>query len=510
MDVKPASIVILVVGLALAAAIGLMLGPGASWWLEHVDGVTGLQGEKLAAAVDAVRGRALAVATGLAALLAVYYTARNADTARRTFQLGERGHDTDRYGKAAEQLGHDKAPVRLAGLYALEELAQNNPALRQRIVDVICAYLRMPFSPPQDDDQENAHPAVPRAAIGGRSDNTDKLEERDRREERQVRLAAQRVLAAHLRYELAHKHWHLLGRRWSRRAKRPSGSFWPSIRIDLTEATLFDFDFDESRMRSADFAGATFTGKAQFRGATFSGEADFSGATFDQVAKFHRSTFRRRASFDDVTFKGGAVFDRATLSWFAGFDRITVAGDIAFSGTIFEYMASLRGVSVTGNVSFHRATFAKEAAFDDSTFACNFRFQGVNSNGYAGFRGTVFAGDANFAGTTLAHAEFGRATFERQADFSGVSFIGAALFEDATFTVGASFVRASFGKKARFAAQQLAQPIDLEGALLLPGAMGQEHQWPPRWRVRPDGKGGGVLHREPMEGEQGPAPQMPA
>ncbi|WP_433436010.1 hypothetical protein [Nonomuraea sp. CA-141351] len=95
---KPLSIVVTVVAVAFVVAIGWMLGPGASWWLGHVDGMTG---KDLAAAVDAVRGRVLAVATGLAALLAVYYTARNAETARRTFQLGERGHDTDRYGKAA-------------------------------------------------------------------------------------------------------------------------------------------------------------------------------------------------------------------------------------------------------------------------------------------------------------------------------------------------------------------------------------------------------------------------
>ena len=51
------------------------------------------------------------------------------------------------YTKAVEQLGSDKALVRFAGLYALERLAQDNPAYRQTIVNVICAYLRMPFSP---------------------------------------------------------------------------------------------------------------------------------------------------------------------------------------------------------------------------------------------------------------------------------------------------------------------------------------------------------------------------
>ncbi|MEU1729377.1 hypothetical protein [Nonomuraea sp. NPDC005692] len=70
-----------------------------------------LVGTNLAAALDAIRGRVLAVATGLAALVAVFYTARSAGTARRSFQLGERGHVTDSYGKAVEQLGSaDQSP----------------------------------------------------------------------------------------------------------------------------------------------------------------------------------------------------------------------------------------------------------------------------------------------------------------------------------------------------------------------------------------------------------------
>lgn len=74
---------------------------------------------------------------------------------------------TDMYGKAADQLGADKAPVRLAGLYALERLAQEHPLQRQTIVNLLCAYLRMPFT--------------------------------EGEEELQVRKAAQRILTLHLR-----------------------------------------------------------------------------------------------------------------------------------------------------------------------------------------------------------------------------------------------------------------------------------------------------------------------
>ncbi|WP_052407152.1 hypothetical protein [Allokutzneria albata] len=38
---------------------------------------------------------------------------------------------TDLYSKSVEQLGSDKAPVRLGGLYALERLAQDHPDQRQ-------------------------------------------------------------------------------------------------------------------------------------------------------------------------------------------------------------------------------------------------------------------------------------------------------------------------------------------------------------------------------------------
>jgi hypothetical protein len=51
--------------------------------------------------------------------------------------------------KSALVAGSDKAPVRLAGLYALERLAQNNEYQRQTIVNVVCAYLRMPYQPPR-------------------------------------------------------------------------------------------------------------------------------------------------------------------------------------------------------------------------------------------------------------------------------------------------------------------------------------------------------------------------
>lgn len=80
---------------------------------------------------------------------------------RHEFEV-EKRKDSDladlraRYAKAAEQLGHSKAAVRLAGVYAMAALADDwltagNDQQQKVCVDVLCAYLRMPYDPDEAD-----------------------------------------------------------------------------------------------------------------------------------------------------------------------------------------------------------------------------------------------------------------------------------------------------------------------------------------------------------------------
>ncbi|GIH97903.1 hypothetical protein ACFFMN_27895 [Planobispora siamensis] len=156
--------------LALVIILAWVLGPGAVWVLEHIDGVTSFTGQSAAkdraAALDAVRGRALAIATGLIALGAVYYTARNADTARQ-------GHITDRYTKAIDQLGSDKLDIRLGGIYALERIARDSRRDHPTIMEVLAAFIREHSRnaptpvPAADPAPASAHPPLssPRKVI---------------------------------------------------------------------------------------------------------------------------------------------------------------------------------------------------------------------------------------------------------------------------------------------------------------------------------------------------------
>jgi hypothetical protein len=72
----------------------------------------------------------------------------NRETAAGVARRAESDALAKRYQEAADQLGHEKAPVRLAGVYAMAKLADDWSSERQSCVNVLCAYLRMPWPEP--------------------------------------------------------------------------------------------------------------------------------------------------------------------------------------------------------------------------------------------------------------------------------------------------------------------------------------------------------------------------
>lgn len=187
-----------------------------SWWVVAVAGVliaamtwgatAGLlheantAGDPSAARVEAIK-TGLGTGAGTSGMFALLLAVRR-QWHQEELSAADATHDaterrvTELYTKAADQLGSDKPAVRLAGPL---RVAQNNPNQQQTVVNVLAAYLRIPFDPPGDDDipharrhdcrrghQRQKGPSaarVPRTGPGAGS----------------VRLAAQRILAKHLR-----------------------------------------------------------------------------------------------------------------------------------------------------------------------------------------------------------------------------------------------------------------------------------------------------------------------
>ena len=394
--------------LAAVIAVGLTAFVITAWLLaiaSHAGYGTALVNAQL----DAVR-TGLAAGAGAGAAVGLMLAFRRQHHQEITTALTD--HDaterriTELYTKAVEQLGSDKAPVRLGGLYALERLAQDNPAQRQTIVNVICAYLRMSFPPeaPVSDPISTAtgNAAADRAEATAAPGGADS----GWQQERQVRLTAQSILSDHLRGTDTHQ----------RQTESSPTRFWDGMRLNLTGATLIDFDLLNGMVGDAVFSGATFTGEAWFDGATFTGDARFDGATFTSDARFVQATFTSDAQFDGATFTGFARFVEATFTSDARFVQATFNGDAQFDGATFTSDARFDGATFTSDARFDGATFTSDARFDGATFTSDARFGGT----------TTFNGAAWFGGATFTSAAwFGGATFNRGPD--ALHFTGAVV-----------------------------------------------------------------------------------
>src|SRR5262245_38284784 len=216
----------------------------------------------------------------------------------------------------------------------------------------------------------------------------------------------------------------------------------------------------------ADFAGATFQGRAVFGEATFQGRADFTRATFQGRAVFGEATFQGRADFTRATFEGDAVFGEATFEYGAEFAGATCQGRVEFAGATFEGDAEFARTTFQNTVwtaaifqhgaDFTRATFQASAWFAEATFqhAAGFAraiFLGATFQGGAWFHNVTFQCDASFTRATFQNgAWFTGATFQHAAQFDGATFKGDADFADVEFRRKALFVRAGFDGTRRF------------------------------------------------------------
>jgi hypothetical protein len=209
------------------------------------------------------------------------------------------------FAKTADQFGSDKARIRLAGVHALERIAQANPDQRQAVVNLLCSYLRMPYQPPApfDDQTVGGFMIVHRHRSRGKPPAAGNEQAMavygDQMQEYEVRLATQRLFADHLR---------------PGDPDDPAVTPWTDIDLDLTGATLIDFTLAQCRIRTATFETATFLGHTDFTQTVFTGSADFRLARFadsNTIAYFQATRFAETANFTAAAFPQSAAFAKA-------------------------------------------------------------------------------------------------------------------------------------------------------------------------------------------------------
>ncbi|MGJ7908686.1 pentapeptide repeat-containing protein [Actinopolyspora sp. H202] len=395
---------VVLIALAIAAVAGLAL-----WWLMGLAEQSPPKDEPKAR-IDAVR-TALTLGAGLVGIVALVLTSRKQwlaeHTQRHTESDAAEQRATELYTAAAEQLASDKAPVRLAGLYALSRLGQNNPTYRQTIVDLWCAYLRMPYTPPGVESPEESNPDLPdqdkteqnsnnqqllldlaptlAEAAGLSLDGADKHQQ-----ERQVRFTAQRLIAHHQRPN------------WDEHGQPINPAFWAGehgtgLDLNLAGAILEHWKFHRCSARTADFTESHFYGPAEFTKTHFHGSAEFAG-----------SQFQDRAGFGGTRFHGIAKFFWSLFH-----------GPADFTGSLFHGPADFTGTRFHGIANFFRSLFHGPADFTGTRF-----------HGIAKFFRSLFHGPADFERSGLyGPAEFTESQFHKRANFFRSQFHDLAYFE---------------------------------------------------------------------------------
>ena len=284
---------------------------------------------------------------------------------------------------AINQLGSDKASTRIAGVYALADIADTyRGGYRQRVVDILCGYLRSDRETyPLGEDGKPAT-GLPR------SGDADKA----------VESTILSMFVAHLKKGPRDENGDVTLRQQVR-----NDQLWCDCSFDLHGATFHEdvrligttfehgLNFQGTKFeRGANFSGAHFTGGASFSGAHFTGGASFSGAHFTGDADFFMADFTGGANFSGAHFTGGADFGGADLDG-----------------------ANFSGAHFTGGANFVMAEFRTSAVFSGIQGQPSFRFEECKFNKI--FRGAYEWGRFQFRRTTTdcPQARCGRTSWRR-------------------------------------------------------------------------------------------------
>lgn len=240
---------ITLIALALLLLLVVWLGPSLLTRRPRVGGVD------RHTAINGARTGLVALVAALGAVGGLLYTAR-------TYRLSHRGQIAERFAAALEQLGHGSSSVRIGALYALNRIAEDNPAEYDGIViDVLSAYVRdrAPWHPdassatPQDQDESNA------ASVASPPSPDVK-----------VALALLLPLA--------------------KRAQRKN--------VDLSNTNLAGTNLQEAHLLDSDLSRTNIRG-ALLNKAVLAG-ADLTGVTLDSDTSFYRTNLRGASGLEHV------------------------------------------------------------------------------------------------------------------------------------------------------------------------------------------------------------------
>lgn len=244
-----------------------------------------------------------------------------------------------RYTKAVEQLAHEKATVRLGGIYTLvglvdewleDEALTNKEQIKegQVIINNLCAYIRSPFKLAEKRATLESDTQPDNYQGNFFEDQVKLFEEQDVRRSifNEISTRIHPLNEEEEEEKLDCITWDVFEFNFQK-----STVFYP-----LNRLTFFSPDFRNSKFFGpTDFEFSVFREIPMFQGTQYFGDTDFSGAHFQGTALFQNSYFEKELIFNVTTLSAGAVFNN---SIFKGSTKIIpiLQGNISFNDALFS------------------------------------------------------------------------------------------------------------------------------------------------------------------------------
>lgn len=286
-----------------------------------------------------------------------------------------------RYTKAVEQLGDEKAAVRLGGIYTLVSLVDEwftDPDVDiiagkkegQVIINNLCSYIRSPFPLAENKyflEKKNLTDNELEKYNGDFKSDQKKLQE-----EKDIR----RAILSEIKYRCS-----------ASLALDEDGDesfyteFWPSFVYDFSYANFFYPVYlnDVFFKATINFADATFKDYTTFSGSIFLNHVSFSSTIFEDFLDFSQTYFESPAYFEDATFHNISNFESSFFS-----------------------ESDFRRAKFNSIATFKNSCFDKSVKFDATVFT-NVDFSNANFKESTDFSNTKFKGSAFFDGSTIAN-----------------------------------------------------------------------------------------------------------
>ena len=300
----------------------------------------------------------------------------------RERSAAERGEADEKLLQAVQQLGNSSAQVRIAGVYALADVADTyGGPYPQRVVDILCGYLRT-----QRTNNSHHRTKQPTKA------NTNKRSMRYFiNVDNAVESTILSTLADHLKSTTNEVN----------STKNHPGP-WSHCIIDLSGARLTEFvNFSGVTIEKMNCQEVMFERTPSFHGTTFVGEATFREAIFPQNTSFRNTIFQQRATFRGAIFRKYANFSEATFMKNVSFRGASFGQAATFHSCTFVQQAHYIGTTFKNDAKFVRATFTLDGNFDNATFMQHAHFHGATFGKTSSFSKTIFKRNVTFLDITI-------------------------------------------------------------------------------------------------------------